>query len=281
MRADRPIGVWLLVIPCWWGAALALAEGHSDWRQFLWHSVLFTVGAIAMRGAGCAYNDFVDRDFDAEVARTRMRPIPSGQISVRAAWAFLVALSLTGLVVLLQFNSFTILLGLASLALVAAYPFMKRITWWPQAWLGLTFNWGALVGYAAAAGDLSLPALLLYAGGVFWTLGYDTIYAHQDKEDDALIGVKSSARALGAKTRPALTVFYGLTILCFMIAGAFARMPLFYFATLIPALVHFAWQYLRLNIDDGALCLKLFKSNREAGLLLLAPLLLAAAFSGS
>lgn len=277
MRADRPIGTWLLLIPCWWGLALAFAERGGAVAPALLVAALFGVGAVAMRGAGCAYNDIVDRDFDAKVARTALRPIPAGQISVRQAWAFLALLCAVGLFVLLQFNSYTIFLGVASLALVAAYPFMKRITWWPQAWLGLTFNWGTLMGYAAIAGSLTPAPLLLYAAGVAWTLGYDTIYAHQDKEDDALIGVKSSARVLGSRTRSALVVFYGFTIALAATAGAFAGLTPLYHAALIAASAHFLWQIRRLDIDDPGRCLAVFKSNRDAGFLVLAALLLAAA----
>ncbi len=275
MRADRPIGTWLLLLPCWWGAALA-QRGDVSWTTTFTHAALFAVGAFVMRGAGCAYNDIVDRDFDARVARTAMRPLPSGQISLRAAWIFLAALSLIGLVVLLQFNPFTIFLGLASIALVAAYPFMKLVTWWPQAWLGLTFNWGALVAYAASTGALSPATLAIYAAGFFWTLGYDTIYAHQDKEDDALVGVKSSARLLGQRTKPALFAFYGSTMALFALAGVLAAAHPLYYAMLAAPAIHFTGQIRTLDIDDPALCLKTFKSNREAGLLLLAALLSAA-----
>ena len=278
-RADRPIGVWLLLLPCWFGLALAAAEGAD--APYIYYAVLFAVGAFVMRSAGCAYNDIVDKDFDARVERTALRPIPSGQISVKQAWIFLVALSLTGLLVLLQFNRFTILLGVSSLALVAAYPFMKRITWWPQAWLGLTFNWGALVGYAAVTGHMSLSAFLLYAACFLWTIGYDTIYAHQDKEDDALIGVKSSARALGEKTRPVMGLVYALVIGLFAIVGILSHFSPFYYAALAAPAAHFAWQVKTLDIDDGARCLKVFKTNREAGFLLLAPLLLEAALKAS
>jgi 4-hydroxybenzoate polyprenyltransferase len=277
MRADRPIGTWLLLIPCWHGLALAGAASGAP-LEALAYAALFAIGAIVMRGAGCAYNDIVDRDFDARVARTALRPLPSGQIGVRAAWTFLLALCALGLLVLLQFNPFTVYLGLASLPLIAAYPFMKRITWWPQAWLGLTFNWGALMGYAALAGGLSDSTVALYLGGFFWTLGYDTIYAHQDKEDDALIGVKSSARLLGEQTKPALAAFYALALLLFVTAGAFeAYSPLYYLAVL-PAAAHFAWQVRRLDAASPENCLAVFRSNREAGLLLLAPLLLEAVF---
>jgi 4-hydroxybenzoate polyprenyltransferase len=276
MRADRPIGTWLLLIPCWQGLALAVAERGVDAATFALYVALFAIGAIVMRGAGCAYNDIVDRDFDAKVERTALRPIPSGAISVRRAAIFLVALCLIGLVVLLQFNPYTVTLGVASLALVAAYPFMKRVTWWPQAWLGLTFNWGALMGYAAIAGELTPAPLLLYASGIAWTLGYDTIYAHQDKEDDALIGVKSSARALGARTKPALIAFYaaatGLAAAAAIAAGAAFVAPLF-----LAAGLHFRRQVRSLDVDDSATCLRVFRSNRDAGLLVLAPLLLATA----
>jgi 4-hydroxybenzoate polyprenyltransferase len=275
-RADRPIGTWLLLIPCLWGLALAGAQGHAGAGALLYYALLFAVGAFVMRGAGCAYNDIVDRDIDARVARTALRPIPSGQISVRRAWAFLVGLCLVGLLALVQFNRFTVYLGLGSLAFVAVYPFTKRVTYWPQLWLGFTFNWGALMGYAAAAGGLAAPAFCLYAAGIFWTLGYDTIYAHQDKEDDALIGVKSSALRLGPATRPALVLFYSATVALFALAGALSGFSLLYYAALAPAAAHFAWQIHRLDIDDRARCLSLFRSNRNAGLLLLAPILLEA-----
>ncbi|MEE2691310.1 MAG: 4-hydroxybenzoate octaprenyltransferase [Pseudomonadota bacterium] len=280
MRADRPIGTWLLLLPCWWGLGLAAAQGSGS-ALSLWHAALFAVGAFVMRGAGCAYNDIVDRDIDAKVARTAMRPLPSGQIGLGRAWAFLVALCLVGLLVLLQFNPFTIYLGLGSLGLVAIYPFMKRVTYWPQAWLGLTFNWGALMGYAAATGSLSWSVAALYAAGIFWTLGYDTIYAHQDKEDDALIGVKSSALKLGAKTRPAIALFYGATLALFALAGLIGGLSIAYYLALSLACAHFFLQWRRLDIGDGSRCLTIFKSNREAGLLLLAPLLLETALNAA
>ena len=205
-RFDRPIGAWLLMLPGWQAVALAGAM-RQTWPDLKLLALIF-VGAFVMRGAGCAYNDIVDRDFDAKVARTALRPIPSGQISLRQAWAYVVGLSLTGLAILLTLGPAAIALGVGSLLLVAAYPFMKRITWWPQAWLGLTFNWGALLGFAAATGALAWPAALLYASGIFWTLGYDTIYAVQDMEDDALVGVKSSALRLGARAPIMVLVFY-------------------------------------------------------------------------
>ena len=273
MRADRPIGTWLLFVPCLWGLALASLETARAASPIM--VALFALGAFVMRGAGCAYNDIVDRDVDAKVARTALRPIPSGQISLRSAVIFVVALSLIGLVVLLQFNRLTIALGIASLALVATYPFMKRVTWWPQAFLGLTFNWGVLMGAASASGAVSPAAFCLYAAGVAWTLGYDTIYAHQDKDDDALIGVKSSALRLGASTRPALAAFYASTLALFAAAGALTNVHILFYAALTPAAAHFFWQWRRLDIDDAAMCLKLFRSNRDAGLLLLAAILSA------
>jgi 4-hydroxybenzoate polyprenyltransferase len=275
MRADRPVGTWLLLIPCWQGAALALATGKSDGTIALWHALLFAIGAFVMRGAGCAYNDIVDRDFDAKVARTAHRPIPSGQISLRSAWIFLVALSLAGLVVLLQFNPFTIYLGFGSLVLIAAYPFMKRITWWPQAWLGLTFNWGALVGYAAAAGALSRETIALYAAGFFWTLGYDTIYAHQDKEDDALIGVKSSALRLGERTKPALMIFSALTVVLLAIAAWLDSLNAIFLAALAAAALHLTWQTCAVRLDDPQDCLAKFRSNRLVGWAILAGIIAA------
>ena len=280
MRADRPIGTWLLLLPCWQGLALAAAGGASA-AAMLFYAFLFAAGAVAMRGAGCAYNDIVDRDFDAMVARTALRPIPAGQISVRNAWVFLIGLCLLGLIVLLQFNPYTIGLGLASIGLVAAYPFMKRVTWWPQAWLGLTFNWGTLMGYAAIAGKLTLAPVLLYFAGVAWTLGYDTIYAHQDKEDDALIGVKSSARALGTRTVGALRIFYAITLALAAAAGLAAGHGGAYIALLAAPAAHFLWQIRSVDINDPENCLRVFKSNREAGLLILAALLLAALLAGA
>ncbi len=267
-RADRPIGTWLLYIPCLWGLGLAAANGFAR-LELIWFAALMGVGALAMRGAGCAYNDIVDRDFDAKVERTALRPIPSGQVTVRQASIFLGALCLIGLGVLLQFNRFAILVGLASLGLVAAYPFMKRITYWPQAWLGLTFNWGALVGYAAATGGLMSAAFAIYAAGICWTLGYDTIYAHQDKDDDALIGVKSTALKFGPATKKWLAGFYFLTLAGFAAAGSLIDASAFFYAALIPAAAHFVWQIRTLDIDDPHNCLKRFKSNRDAGLLLL------------
>jgi 4-hydroxybenzoate polyprenyltransferase len=271
-RFDRLAGVWLLMLPGWQGVALAdgMAGRWPDVRLLL----LIAVGALCMRAAGCAFNDIVDRDIDARVARTAGRPVASGRISRRGAWAFLVGLSLVGLCILLSMNLAAIGLGVLSLALVAAYPFMKRITWWPQAWLGLTFNWGALLGFAAVTGGLSWPALLLYASGVFWTLGYDTIYALQDLEDDALAGVKSSARRLGSNVRRGVSGFYGVCILLSVgVVGLTQRSVASYLALCLFA-GHLVWQTARLEPVEPAVALRLFKSNRYAGLLLFAALAL-------
>src|SRR5688572_20676068 len=211
-RADRPIGSWLLLLPCWWSAALAVIAAGAP-APNVWHLVAFAIGAVAMRGAGCTYNDLVDRDLDARVERTRSRPLPSGQVTARAAAIFLMLQALVGLAVLLTLNRFAILVGVASLVVVAIYPFMKRFTWWPQIGLGLAFSWGALMGWAAAFGRLDLAALLLYAGSIAWVIGYDTIYAHQDREDDALVGLKSTALLFGPNTRPALALFSTLAVI--------------------------------------------------------------------
>jgi 4-hydroxybenzoate polyprenyltransferase len=263
-RLDRPIGWWLLMWPCWWSAALAAVAAGRPFPD-PWHLALFMVGAIAMRGAGCTYNDIVDRDFDARVARTRSRPIPSGQVSVRGAWAFLVAQALVGLGVLLQFNGFAIATGVASLLTVVVYPFMKRVTYWPQAFLGLAFSWGALMGWAAVFGRLDAAALVLYAGSILWVIGYDTIYAHQDKEDDLMVGVRSTARLFGPRTRPMLALFYAGAVLLLAVAGwlAGARGP--YYVGLALAGVHLGSQVARLDTEDPAVCLRLFKSNRDVG----------------
>ncbi|MEE8535698.1 MAG: 4-hydroxybenzoate octaprenyltransferase [Kiloniellales bacterium] len=271
VRFDRPIGTWLLLLPCWWSLALAAAATGQppDFRLAL----LFAIGALVMRGAGCTVNDLADRDFDARVARTAGRPIPSGQISVRRAVVFLVLQLAAGLMILVQLHPFAILLGVGALPLIFAYPFMKRFTWWPQAWLGLTFNWGALMGWAAVTGGLDWPPVLLYAAGIFWTLGYDTIYAHQDKEDDALIGVKSSALRLGTRTRPALAVFYAAATVLMAAAGLAAGLGWAYLLALAVVAGLFVWQVAGLDIDDPDDCLRRFKSNRYAGLFLLAGLL--------
>jgi len=261
-RIDRPIGIWLLMLPCWWSTALA-SPGWPD----PWLLLLFALGAAVMRGAGCTMNDIADRDFDARVARTASRPIASGAISVRHAVVFMAALSLAGLAVLLQFNIFAIALGAASLLLVAFYPFAKRLTDWPQAVLGLTFNWGALLGWAVVRGDLDWPPLVLYLAGIAWTLGYDTIYAHQDKEDDLIVGVRSTALRLGAATKLWLWGFYGATTVALAVAGLLAGLGVAFWPALFVVAVHFAWQILRLDIDDPKGCLALFKSNAQAGLL--------------
>ncbi|MCK5276010.1 MAG: 4-hydroxybenzoate octaprenyltransferase, partial [Alphaproteobacteria bacterium] len=272
-RIDRPIGTWLLLFPCWWSVSLAASAGYRppDLRLI----GLFALGALVMRGAGCTYNDIVDRNIDAQVARTAGRPIPSGQVSPAQAIGFLAALLALGLVVLLQFNDFAVGLGLASMALVLAYPFMKRVTYWPQAWLGLTFNWGALMGWSALTGDLAVPALLLYAAGFFWTLGYDTIYAHQDKEDDALIGVKSSARRLGGRTRPFLFLFYGVTVLMLGASGWAAGMAWPFYVGLAAVALQLTWQAADVDIDSPQDCLAKFKSNKWFGLILLAGIIAA------
>jgi 4-hydroxybenzoate polyprenyltransferase len=270
-RADRPIGAWLLLLPCWWSAGLAAIATGRPYPD-LWHVALFFVGAFVMRGAGCTWNDILDRDLDAKVARTRSRPIPSGQVSVKAAAAFLVAQALVGLLVLLQFNRFTILVGIASLGVVAIYPLMKRIIWWPQIILGFAFSWGALMGWAAVFSRLDAAALLLYAGSIAWVIGYDTIYAHQDREDDALVGVKSTARLFGARTRLALVCFYTVAVLLIGLSAAAAGAgPVFVVGCILFG-AHLGWQIDRLDIADPDLCLRLFKSNRDAGLILFAAL---------
>ncbi|WP_122464490.1 UbiA family prenyltransferase [Brevundimonas lutea] len=310
-RVDRPIGVWLLLLPGWQGIALALSQYKRLPGPYeLWLFLGFALGAVLMRSAGCAYNDIVDRDIDAKVARTAARPIPSGRISVKQAWAFVVGCSLVSLLILLTLPITAIQLGLASLVLVAAYPFMKRITWWPQAWLGLTFNWGALMGFAAAlplaaaallppeaiaefrafwwqapiAGEFGIrlhgsayqPAVMLYLSGLFWTLGYDTLYALQDIEDDALVGVKSSARRLGPKARDGVAFFYLIAVIFAGAAGATAGLgPMFYLGLLAFA-AHLLNQVRQMSLNDPARALALFKSNREAGLILLVAIVIGA-----
>ncbi|HYC98964.1 UbiA family prenyltransferase [Brevundimonas sp.] len=301
-RFDRPIGIWLLLLPGWQGIALALSQYRRTPDVYdAWLFLGFAIGACLMRAAGCAFNDIVDRDIDAKVARTALRPIPSGRISVKQAWAFVIGCSLASLLILLTLNLIAVALGVASLALVAAYPFMKRITWWPQAWLGLTFNWGALMGFAAATsnfgwhatlwawsnpdvvgfhanwglpGHLAVAGLLLYFGGVFWTLGYDTIYALQDIEDDAMVGVRSSARRLGPNVRRGVGLFYLLTVGLTVLAGLTAGLgPLFYVA-LLPWAAHLFRQARDVRPDDPALALRLFRSNRDAGAILLVAIIL-------
>jgi 4-hydroxybenzoate polyprenyltransferase len=272
-RLDRPIGSWLLLMPCWWSAALADLAARAAVPS-VWHMILFFIGAFAMRGAGCTWNDIVDRDLDARVERTRSRPIPSGQVSVGQAAAFLIAQALVGLFVLIQFNTFTIATGIASLLIVAVYPFMKRITYWPQIVLGLAFSWGALMGWAAAFGRLDTPAFGLYAGSIAWVIGYDTIYAHQDRDDDALIGIKSTALLFGERTRPILSAFFCLAVVLLGYAGYLVGSGPIFWAGLIAFAAHLAWQVRRLDIRDPDLCLVLFKSNRDAGLILFVGLLL-------
>jgi 4-hydroxybenzoate polyprenyltransferase len=268
IRLDRPIGVWLLFWPGAWAIALAGMGGSiaspAGWSLIAW----FALGAFAMRSAGCVYNDIVDRDLDARVERTRLRPLASGRVRVRGAWALLVAMSLTGLIVLLQLRPLAQAVALGSLALVAAYPFMKRITWWPQAWLGLVFAWAAPVGWAAVRGSFDLPALLLYAGAVLWVVGYDTVYALQDREDDALAGVKSSARRLGRHARLGVAICYGLALALW--AGAFwaLRPQWLALVPLLPMALHLIAQVARLRPEDGGSALATFRSNRFAGLLM-------------
>jgi 4-hydroxybenzoate polyprenyltransferase len=274
-RIERPIGWWLLLLPCWWAAGLAAIHAGKPYPD-PWHCLLFLIGAIAMRGAGSTFNDIVDRKLDAQVARTRGRPLPSGQVTPLAAAAFMIAQALIGLAVLVQFNRFTVLLGIASLAIVAIYPFMKRITNLPQFVLGLAFSWGGLVGWSAAFGQLDAPAYLIYAAAVFWTIGYDTIYAMQDIEDDVIAGIKSSARYFGAFTQQAVGVCYGMTIGLAGLAtwlsggGAIAFLGVALFG------LHLTWQVARLGGADGPTALMLFRSNRNAGLILAAGLAVAA-----
>lgn len=270
IRLDRPIGSWLLLFPCWWGVALA-SDGAPDLRLI----VLFAVGAVVMRGAGCILNDIADRDFDVRVARTRDRPIASGEISVLQALVFLAGMLLAGLIVLLQFNAFAVVLGIASLPLVALYPYAKRFTHWPQAVLGLTFNWGALLGWAAVRGELDPAAFALYAGCLLWTLGYDTIYAHQDKEDDALVGIKSTALRLGDSTQSWLFVFYGAAVFLFALAGYLAQLAWPFFAVLTLVGLHLFRQAVRTDLDDPAACLAAFRSNRAVGWIMFAGIVAA------
>ena len=266
-RLDRPIGTWLLLLPGWW--ALALAPPNGGWPD-PWLFALFGIGAILMRGGGCVINDLFDRDFDARVARTADRPIASGAVSVPRALLFLAALFGVSLLILLQFNPVAIAVGVASLLLVVPYPFMKRITWWPQAWLGLTFNWGALLGWAAVRGDIGAPALVLYATGFFWTLGYDTIYAHQDKEDDALVGIKSTARLFGDRSRTWIGGFFAACLALLAITGWLAGLGWPFYGGLGLAAAHFVWQTASVDFDDPKNCLTRFKSNRDFGLVVLA-----------
>ncbi|MCB9959207.1 MAG: 4-hydroxybenzoate octaprenyltransferase [Rhodospirillaceae bacterium] len=265
-RLDRPIGTWLLLLPCWWGLALAPRPGGFGWVD-LYYAALFAIGAVVMRGAGCTINDILDRDFDARVARTRTRPLPAGEITLNGAVAFLAAQLLLGFLVLVQFNWTAVAWGTASLALVVTYPLMKRITWWPQAFLGLTFNWGIWVGWVATNGGVGWPPLVLYAAGVAWTIGYDTLYAHQDKEDDALIGVKSTARLWGETSPRWVGTFYGVALAGMVAATLLAGQP--EWVAVLVALTgwHLAWQVAFWEMDDPKDCLVRFKSNRDFGLL--------------
>ncbi|MEG3089549.1 4-hydroxybenzoate octaprenyltransferase [Sphingomonas sp. PB4P5] len=264
-RFDRPIGWWLLFWPGAWAVALG-GGALQRWDLLLW----LLAGAIAMRGAGCVYNDIVDRDLDAQVARTRSRPLASGAVSLKAAWVWLLALCLVGLAVLLQLRVYAAVVALLSIALVAAYPFMKRITWWPQAWLGLVFSWAALVGWSEVAGALTAPGLLLYAGSIAWVIGYDTIYALQDREDDALIGVRSSALRMGSHVKGGVGAFYGIALLLWAAAFWLVRPDMLALVALLPLALHLTWQVATLDLADGASALHRFRSNRFAGLLMFA-----------
>ncbi|MEM5473748.1 4-hydroxybenzoate octaprenyltransferase [Hoeflea sp. AS60] len=282
-RWDRPIGWQLLMWPCFWSSALAANVASSAtnvdtvWSPLLmlWHLFLFMTGAIAMRGAGCTWNDIVDYKIDAKVARTRSRPLPSGRISKLAATAFLVVQALVGLLVLVQFNVFSILLGIASLGVVVIYPFAKRFTDWPQFFLGLAFSWGALMGWAAVFGELTLPPVLLYVGAIAWTIGYDTIYAHQDKEDDALVGVRSTARLFAENTKIWLVGFYGLFAAMALAAFWLTGVAWPAYAGLALAVVMLGWQIRVIDIDDADQCLALFKANSRVGLIVFVGLVAA------
>ena len=262
MRVDRPIGTWLLYWPCAWSVALAGVRGQ--WALFAW----FLLGAFAMRSAGCVYNDIVDRDLDRQVERTRLRPLASGRVSVRNAWTLAAGLSLIGLVVLLQLPRVAQGVALISIFPVAAYPFMKRITWWPQAWLGLVFSWGALVGWPAVTGEFAMPALLLWLGSIFWVIGYDTLYAIQDIEDDELVGVKSSARALGDRAQLGVGICYAVALAGWAAAIWSVRPDWVALLALLPAAAHLSMQVAKADPADGPGALALFRSNRFTGLLL-------------
>lgn len=270
-RLDRPIGTWLLLFPGWW--AIGLGDAAANTGPSWWLYLYFGVGAVLMRAAGCTVNDILDRDIDGSVARTATRPIPSGEVSLTQAGLFLAALLLVSFTILLQMNTLTVLLGCASLLLVFPYPLMKRITYWPQAWLGLTFNWGALIGFTAATGTLGWPPLLLYLGGIAWTLAYDTIYAHQDKEDDVLIGVKSLALRLGEDSKPWLGAFFAIALVLLGAAGWAAGLLWPFWIGLAATAAQFAWQLLDVDLNAPFNCLSKFKSNRYAGWLLLAGIL--------
>ncbi len=278
MRLDRPIGWWLLLLPCWWSAALAgLARGQGpDWL----HVFLFLIGAIVMRGAGSTWNDIIDRHIDAGVERTRYRPLPSGRVSVRAAKIFLVAQLMVGAAILFSFNWFAIATGIASLAIVVIYPFMKRFTFWPQAVLGLVFAWGGLMGWATAFGSLAWPAVLIYAAAIFWTIGYDTIYALQDARDDAIVGVRSTARLFARNVREGVAAFYVLAVASAAASIWLVGGGVIAFASVAAFAAHLVWQVSRLREGDPALALRLFRANRDAGLILFAGLVLAGLMAG-
>lgn len=272
---ERPIGWWLLLIPCWWAAALAAIAQGQPWPDPI-HCLLFLIGAIAMRGAGCTYNDIVDRDLDIRVERTRQRPLPSGQVTLKAALAFLALQALIGLLVLLQFNAFAIVTGFGSLAVVALYPFMKRFFWMPQIVLGLAFSWGALMGWATAFGSLGWAPFLLYLASIAWVVGYDTIYALQDIEDDEIVGIKSSARFFGERVKMGVGICYGLTVAFMATAFVQAGAGLASFIGLGLFALHLGWQVTRIDRADGAGALRLFRSNRDAGLVLFAAMVIDA-----
>ena len=274
MRLDRPIGTWLLYWPCAWSVALAGVSGR--WDLFLW----LALGAFAMRSAGCVYNDVIDRDLDKKVERTRLRPLASGRVSLRSAWVLIALLCLIGLLVLVQLNLTAAVVAAASIAPVAAYPFMKRITWWPQAWLGIVFSWGALVGWPAVTGKLDWPPLILWFGSIAWVIGYDTLYAIQDIEDDALVGVKSSARRLGDQAPIGVATFYAVALLLWGVAIWMVRPDWIALAALVPAALHLTNQALRADPEDGGLALELFRSNRSCGLLVFLAMLVVGLTSG-
>ncbi len=273
-RLDRPIGSWLLLMPCWW--SLGIAGMRAGEFPNPWHIVLFFIGAFAMRGAGCTWNDLVDRDLDGRVERTRSRPIPSGQVSVKQAYAFMLLQMLVGLAVLLQFNVFTILCGFASLSVIVIYPFMKRITYWPQIVLGLAFSWGALMGWPAAFARLDWQPIVLYAGSICWVIAYDTIYAHQDREDDLMVGIKSTALLFCERTKPMLAAFYTAAVILIGWAGLMSDGGGIFLIGLALFAAHLAWQVWTIDIDDPSQCLMLFKSNRDAGLIVFAAMLIDA-----
>lgn len=269
MRLDRPIGTWLLLLPCWWSLALAGGIVPDFWYMFL-----FGIGSVVMRGAGCVINDIYDREFDRQVERTQTRPLASGEVKLWQALVFLALLFLIGLVILLMFNRFTVWVGVASLLLVFTYPLAKRFTWWPQLVLGLAFNWGALMGWSAVNGAIGLPSLLLYAAGIFWTLGYDTIYAHQDKRDDAIIGVKSLALKLGEQSRIWIAGFYAAALLLLVCAGFAVDIGRSFYMVLGVAIIHAVWNVVRWKIDDPADCLKRFRGNRDFGIIVLVAIMM-------